>query len=458
MAKAFKFSIGKKTTAIMLVFAVILACTVILFSYSSYQAALEASFISSAESLVHTASLLLDGDRIDGYLESRAADEQYFIDLLMLRRLNLDERMEYLFVFKPTTRGQQYIYDTDSTSERYRLGYVDRWYAEQEPYINSFLSGEAIPPIETFSSEFGNLTTIYTPLHDSEGNVVAYVGADFDTSTLRAEKLNFLRSLFIIVSAITCISAVVYVVLIRRILVNPINQMAVAANKFIVNTLNNGSNLLTAEERSGTLTDLNIHSSDELGMLASNLATMERKINEYINHLDVATQLADRDAMTGLYNRSAFGRRVDGILRSGVDEGNIHAFIMIDLDDFKTINDTYGHIVGDQVLEQCATLLKSCFRASDLVSRMGGDEFAVFMTSAGSAAQVAEKVQRFLAGLQNIKFIEGDSASPAASIGISLYPTHGADSNTLYDQADIALYKIKGSQKNDYCFFGDVNR
>jgi diguanylate cyclase (GGDEF)-like protein/PAS domain S-box-containing protein len=166
-----------------------------------------------------------------------------------------------------------------------------------------------------------------------------------------------------------------------------------------------------------------------------------------------AEYLATRDALTGLPNRVLLHDRLEQAVANGARHHDGFAFMFIDLDRFKTINDSLGHHVGDGLLKAVAQRLGSCVRASDTVARLGGDEFAVILenlTDDDGAQQVAEKM---IASMGAPMLVEGQTLNTSCSIGISLFPADGRDSATLMKNADVAMYYAKEKGRNNYQFF-----
>jgi len=167
--------------------------------------------------------------------------------------------------------------------------------------------------------------------------------------------------------------------------------------------------------------------------------------------------LATHDPLTGLLNRDLFHDRLDQALRRarrsrmGNDDKWIVAVMLLDLDNFKLINDTLGHAIGDQVLITCADRLQTCVRMSDSVARLGGDEFTVVLESVAAPRNCARIAQKILAELARPVLLGNKEYSMRASLGISLFPWDGEDADTLLKNADIAMYNAK-EKRNCYRF------
>ena len=129
------------------------------------------------------------------------------------------------------------------------------------------------------------------------------------------------------------------------------------------------------------------------------------------------------------------------------------AVAFVDLDQFKLINDSMGHHVGDELLVTMAGRLSKCVRESDTVVRLGGDEFVLLLTSLQKVEDIAQSMQRILAAVANPCVIEGRDFIVSCSIGIGIYPDDGADPNTLLKYADSAMYKAKQSGRNNFQFY-----
>lgn len=168
-------------------------------------------------------------------------------------------------------------------------------------------------------------------------------------------------------------------------------------------------------------------------------------------------QRAMYDDLTGLANMRFFREVCFTSIARAKRKGNESSVLFIDIDGFKSVNDTFGHKVGDDVLQQLSQEIKRCVRDSDSVARFGGDEFVIFLdeTSDEKAAEVSEKIINQLAKPFRI---HTGAVEIGASIGISLYPRDGADIDTLIRKSDEAMYLAKKEGKSTYRVYGDRHR
>ncbi len=164
---------------------------------------------------------------------------------------------------------------------------------------------------------------------------------------------------------------------------------------------------------------------------------------------------AERDLLTGLYNKGTTTKLICEQLTYNQRNAK-GALLMIDIDNFKTINDSLGHTYGDAVLSELADKLKEVFRGDDIVGRIGGDEFIAFMKNAEDVKVIEAKAQKILKLFANTyKGIKDEHHSISGSVGIALFPKDGSSFESLYKNADIALYHSKSIGKNSYSFYVD---
>src|SRR2546429_5406006 len=149
--------------------------------------------------------------------------------------------------------------------------------------------------------------------------------------------------------------------------------------------------------------------------------------------------------MTDLPNRTLMFDRLRQAILASKREHHPLALLMMDLDRFKEINDTFGHHGGDDVLRHVATRLKGQLRESDTVARLGGDEFAIILPGVVDQAAAGATAARILQALQEPLLIEDESLEIRASVGIALFPRHAVDADTLLPRADGAMYEADRS-------------
>ena len=164
--------------------------------------------------------------------------------------------------------------------------------------------------------------------------------------------------------------------------------------------------------------------------------------------------MADHDALTGLANRAALLQRIDEAAAHQRRIGEPFTVLLLDLDRFKQVNDTLGHLAGDALLTEVAGRLRSLLRETDVLAQLGGDEFAVIQTGKDDRHKAAASLaERIIKTIGEPFHIDGGDITIGTSIGIALAPEHEAGSDTLLRMADLALYRAKSAGRNGYCFF-----
>lgn len=188
---------------------------------------------------------------------------------------------------------------------------------------------------------------------------------------------------------------------------------------------------------------------EELKRTAAELIRSNAELQRSASQL---SHIANHDSLTGLPNRKLFYERLEQAMQWAEGRQQLVGLLFLDLDGFKQINDSKGHDVGDLLLQAIAARLSGCLRGSDTVSRLGGDEFTVILPaipSAEDAARVADKLLKTIA--QPLELC-GEVLTITSSVGISLYPTHAIEVETLVKEADNAMYQAKQQGKCCYQF------
>jgi diguanylate cyclase (GGDEF)-like protein len=182
------------------------------------------------------------------------------------------------------------------------------------------------------------------------------------------------------------------------------------------------------------------------------LISTSSDITEQKNFEDQLFRSAYFDELTGLPSRRVIEHRTNGILARD-RSGDRFALAFLDIDNFKHINDYYGHSVGDALLVELSKRLGRDLRETDMLSRISGDEFLLLLSPIKSEEEVAEFIQATLKRLTAPFFIDSSEIFASTSVGVSLYPDHGCSFEVLRQNADIAMYRIKNDGKGSAAFF-----
>ena len=169
--------------------------------------------------------------------------------------------------------------------------------------------------------------------------------------------------------------------------------------------------------------------------------------------IEKMSHLARHDALTCLPNRVLLRERLNQAIGMADRHGKQLALLFLDLDYFKQINDSHGHAIGDQLLREVAVNIQACVRATDTVSRHGGDEFVILLTEIEDMRDSAQVAEKLLARFALPRTINGRDLHISLSIGISVYPENGLDADTLMQNADNAMYAAKSNGRNSYHIF-----
>jgi diguanylate cyclase (GGDEF)-like protein len=254
----------------------------------------------------------------------------------------------------------------------------------------------------------------------------------------QAEKLGF-----VILQLVTglCLACILLAALVARAVTRPINSMSAAAQRF------------AHEHQAETLS---IDRRDEIGVLARSFNQMQDEIRQQITALQESRQemehLARHDALTGLPNRRAFQERLEHALARSQRSGERFALLFIDVDNFKSINDRWGHDGGDAVLKIVAMRLNATTRKVDAVARMGGDEFVVLLDNPTHRDDITTIAEKLLASVRAPILHNGQELQVGFSIGISQYPDDGHTAADLMARADHAMYDAKAAGRNGFRF------
>lgn len=180
-----------------------------------------------------------------------------------------------------------------------------------------------------------------------------------------------------------------------------------------------------------------------------------KDITERKRVIEKLEYMAHYDILTGLPNRIFFYNKFAHAIAFAKREKTRMALLFLDIDGFKEVNDIYGHNIGDMVLQSIAERLRFCIRESDIIARIGGDEMTVILSKIIEREDAALVARKIIDSINPEFRIENVSCSIGVSVGISIYPDDGKETETLLKKADIAMYQVKESGKNGFRFFGN---
>ena len=267
-------------------------------------------------------------------------------------------------------------------------------------------------------------------------------------SATNSESLNQITSTLVATAFLLSLAGILLSVLISRTLIKPIQALVKHAKRI-------GHGDYEAENQ--------IRRHDEIGELADAFNDMGYSLK--VRNEEV-TFLAYHDSLTQLPNRAMFIKHLEKLIASYTHSQNIFAVLFIDLDDFKCVNDNFGHDAGDNLLCDVASRINSNLRGSDyvltpleqktgseLVARIGGDEFLICLPNLASKYVVSKVTQRLIKAIRAPIVIDQEEVVIAGSIGIAHYPDDGTTAEELIKNADIAMYQAKGEGKNTFSHF-----
>lgn len=310
---------------------------------------------------------------------------------------------------------------------------------ESFPQVAALVDGRAEEAVLSQSGTDDEEARVFAfvrmPFGNADEGRFMVVGLSQPLALVQGEVLDLGRSILKILLVLSVVG-VALAAGVSRLVTQPLQAMVKAAQAF------------SRGEAHGALP---VHRGDEVGELARSFQDMEQQISRQLAELnlsrDAMAHLAHHDALTGLPNRRMFEQRLAQVLELSRRSGRSCALLFVDLDDFKAINDTRGHAVGDLVLQAVARTIVGAVRQVDTVARLAGDEFTVLCENVDSEEAALQIVTKLQHAFEPPLDIDGEPLAVRASIGLSLFPRDAQDARTLMASADAAMYRIKQSHK-----------
>lgn len=348
-----------------------------------------------------------------------------------------------LYIIWVDAENRLYLYLVDADyREPCPVGCIDEILPENEATLKNPEIGFA--PNITNMPEYGYLITTAMPIFADQGKVVAYAAVDISMNTVMAQAHRFLAYAALAFLFLTVLVCFLIILLVNRMVVRPVNQLSKAAAEY-------------TRDRKSFLT-LNIHRNDEIGILADSMVHMESDMNGYIESLERATdalttarehaehldRVAKVDPLTKALNKRAFA-----LERHRLEESEEpYSIVMIDMNNLKAVNDTYGHDKGDVSIKTLFAVIRRTFRHSH-VYRVGGDEFIALLEHDDYLER-----ETLLVSLNSVfqKNQESTALPPwrrvTAAVGYADFvPGSGETVDALLKRADMAMYERKKAMK-----------
>lgn len=383
-------------------------------------------WVNHTHYVIHTTDLLLSslqdaetGQR--GYLLTSKSEylEPYYIgikktnDLISeLKDLVSDNKSQLVLIDKLERNIQLKLAELNETIDKADKGEID----EALKIVNANIGKEYMDEIRRTISEFINVEKILLEQRKTE----------YEIYKTKISTIILVEIILFIFLAILTIS------FLNRTLFEPLKLLLKSTQE-----MENGEKVKVRD----------IVSKDEMGFLLSSFYEMNHKITSQVKILD---HKAHHDDLTGLLNRTSLKSSIsNSILTSKFKT----AIIFIDLNDFKLLNDTLGHDVGDEVLKITATRLEDSIRLSDNVFRLGGDEFVILLKDIPDLVSVKSIISGMISKFDQQVSIKGHKIEITLSIGVSVAPDYGINPSELLKFADIAMYESKKIGKNEYTIY-----
>lgn len=190
---------------------------------------------------------------------------------------------------------------------------------------------------------------------------------------------------------------------------------------------------------------------DETGRITKAIGVIV-DVDQEIQSMEDLQRKSERDTLTGLYNKVAAQNKINRLL-SEAEDTTCSALLIMDLDNFKSVNDTYGHLFGDNILMKTAAAVQKFFRSDDIIGRIGGDEFAIYMNGITDPSVIRSRCEMLVENLEHMFRQLLPDIQVSCSIGAALMPDHGTNYVELFQKADQALYQAKRNGKNGYTIY-----
>ncbi len=393
---------------------------------------------------------------ISGFTEIESLPEFVGLrDWLQVFQENSDIDCLYLIWIDPVEKNAVYLCDA-ALEGACPPGCFDELYPVNYAVLEDPELG--FEPYETITNEYGWLVTAAAPIHHN-GEVIAYAAADISMESINEMEKHYEKINMWIHIGLTVIAGIIGILIVNAWVINPINKLSEVAS-----TYKGISDELGGLERND-FAMLDIHTGDEIEKLAESMKKMETDLNDQIEtlfatrqelsstreHADIMNEMANRDALTGIRNKRGYDTEIQRVNKEIMAGHTDVAVVMVDMNNLKQINDTYGHEKGDKVLCSLCDILCSIFKRSP-VFRVGGDEFIVVVENQ-DFRDLDKNVEQFKACIERDRSEEDLEPweRTSAAIGSAIYdPDKDCGIEDTLKRADEQMYANKRAMKHDF--------
>ena len=374
--------------------------------------------------------------------ESTPAYKQIKSVLRKFRDANPDIR--YIYTMRPGKRHMVWQFVVDAEEDPELVSHVgDDYKVGDFPELRAGLSRPSADT-EITHDKWGNWVSGYAPIRDKAGRAVGIVGADMSVHQL-AEEMSLLRSVGITCTGLAALFSIILGAVLSKLFLSPIGPFIKR-----LNTAARGDLDTLVDDRR----------KDEIGEVAKTFNNMLSALK----YKDKMLSEMNTDYLTGLNNHRYFQERLREEIHIAQGNSGEFALLMLDLDRFKLVNDSFGHMVGDSVLRQVSKALISSTFGKEFIARYGGEEFTIILpnTPASEAVAMAERLRKVIAAsdFEASPPFRADDAKAGAqpirvtvSVGVAIYPRHSREQDGLIMAADIALYQAKHLGRDRVCAY-----
>ncbi len=430
------------------------------FTYFWFQNRMLKDYSRMANAITSLMSQVVDGNLVQTYLEEGIDADEY--QALRKQLFEIKENYPdvlYAHVIRFEEEGARVIFNLQDTGKM-AIGAPGQVMELQDPYreyLDKLVRGMQVSVV-TGKTEDGRMFAYFEPVRDDLGKVQCHVCVAFSMEELYQQDFSYLIGVLFVVGIGVTLVLVLDVNMVRRSVIRPLKQMSDCARSFTYDTESDRFRNVQAME------ELNIQTHDEIQELyyefmsvmkeslyyMTNLSRAKNSIQAQEEKLDQISETAYKDALTRVGNQASFNKLTDTLNRDIAEKKAKFAIVMVDLNNLKYVNDTYGHKYGDSYIKGCCNIICGVYKRSP-VFRVGGDEFVVVLRNEDYISRLLRMTQiteAFMASYGQ------ESAQPwekySASVGMSEYTDADTNVDQVVKRADAAMYENKQKFKKKY--------